>query len=57
MKAVRFFSKDSRHNVASLKALDARLHPRAADVKLLAFGHTGPLVGLAPLDAFASHTD
>jgi hypothetical protein len=30
------------------------LQPRAADVKALAFAHTGPLVGFGPLAAFAS---
>jgi glyoxylase-like metal-dependent hydrolase (beta-lactamase superfamily II) len=54
MKAVRLFSKDSAQNVASLKALDARLQPRAAEIKALAFAHTGPLVGFQPLAAFAS---
>jgi metallo-beta-lactamase class B len=54
MKAVGLFSKDSAQNVASLKALIARLTPRAADVKTLAFAHTGPLEGFAPLTAFAS---
>lgn len=54
MKAVRFFSKDSAQNVASLKALEARLRPRAAEVKELAFAHTGPLVGFEPFTAFAS---
>lgn len=54
MKAVRLFSKDSSQNVASLKALTARLAPRAAEVRELAFAHTGPLVGFEPLQAFAS---
>jgi glyoxylase-like metal-dependent hydrolase (beta-lactamase superfamily II) len=54
MKAVRLFSKDSSQNVASLKALAARLAPRAAEVKELAFAHTGPLVGFEPLRTFAS---
>jgi glyoxylase-like metal-dependent hydrolase (beta-lactamase superfamily II) len=53
MKAVRLFSKDSGQNVASLKALEARLQPRAAEIKELAFAHTGPLVGFEPLVAFA----
>jgi hydroxyacylglutathione hydrolase len=53
MKAVRLFSKDSEQNVASLKALEARLQPRAAEVKELAFAHTGPLVGFQPFDTFA----
>ena len=54
MKAVAFFSQDSGQNVASLKALAARLRTRAAEVKELAFAHTGPLVGFQPLAAFAS---
>ena len=54
MKAVRLFSKDSAQNVASLKAVAARLQPRAAEVKELAFAHTGPLAGFQPLAAFAS---
>jgi uncharacterized caspase-like protein len=37
-KAVRIFSKDSRQNVASLRALAARLAPRAAEVKELGHG-------------------
>jgi len=52
-KAVRLFSKDSAENVASLKALEARLRPRAAEVKELAFAHTGPLAGFGPFTAFA----
>jgi glyoxylase-like metal-dependent hydrolase (beta-lactamase superfamily II) len=54
MKAVRLFSKDSTQNVASLRALAARLRPRAAEIKELAFAHTGPLVGFDPLAAFAA---
>jgi glyoxylase-like metal-dependent hydrolase (beta-lactamase superfamily II) len=54
MKAVGLFSKDSRQNVASLKAFTARLTPRKAQVTQLAFGHTGPLDGFDPLLAFAS---
>ena len=54
MKAVRLFSKDSALNVASLKALAARLRPRETEIKALAFGHTGSLVGLGPLLAFAA---
>jgi glyoxylase-like metal-dependent hydrolase (beta-lactamase superfamily II) len=53
MQAVRLFSKDPQLNVTSLKALAARLQPRAAEVKALAFGHTGPLAGLQPLAVFA----
>jgi glyoxylase-like metal-dependent hydrolase (beta-lactamase superfamily II) len=54
LKAVRLFSKDSAQNVASLKALAAKLQPRAGEVKELAFAHTGPLAGFAPLAAFAA---
>jgi glyoxylase-like metal-dependent hydrolase (beta-lactamase superfamily II) len=54
MQAVRWFSKDPDQNVASLKALAARLQPRAAEVKVLSFAHSGPLDGFAPLAAFAS---
>jgi glyoxylase-like metal-dependent hydrolase (beta-lactamase superfamily II) len=54
MKAVRLFSKNSAQNVASLKALEARLQPRAAEIQALAFAHTGPLVGFQPLAEFAN---
>jgi hypothetical protein len=54
MKAVRLFSKDTNQNVASLKALEARLAPRGADVKQLAFAHTGPLAGFQPFATFAN---
>jgi glyoxylase-like metal-dependent hydrolase (beta-lactamase superfamily II) len=53
MPAVRLFSKEPDRNVASLKSLEARLQPRTADVKTLAFAHTGPLEGFAPFAAFA----
>jgi glyoxylase-like metal-dependent hydrolase (beta-lactamase superfamily II) len=52
-RAVRLFSSDSKQNLESLKALEARLAPRAAEVKELAFAHTGPLAGFGPLEAFA----
>jgi glyoxylase-like metal-dependent hydrolase (beta-lactamase superfamily II) len=55
MKAVALISKDPAQNVASLKALAARLSDRKGDVKALAFGHTGPLEGFEPLAAFAAH--
>jgi glyoxylase-like metal-dependent hydrolase (beta-lactamase superfamily II) len=55
MPAVRFFSKDSDQNVASLKGLAMRLQPRAGEVKVLAFAHSGPLDGLAPLVTFANN--
>jgi hydroxyacylglutathione hydrolase len=54
MKAVSLFSKDSALNVTSLKALEARLQPRATEIKALAFAHTGPLVGFEPFAVFAS---
>lgn len=54
MAAVRVFTKDPAQNRASLKALAARLQPRANEVQRLAFAHTGPLDGLAPLTAFAA---
>jgi glyoxylase-like metal-dependent hydrolase (beta-lactamase superfamily II) len=54
MKAVRLTSKDSPLNVASLKALSARLEPRKAEIKAMAFGHTGSLVSFEPLAAFAA---
>jgi glyoxylase-like metal-dependent hydrolase (beta-lactamase superfamily II) len=54
MKAVRFMSKDSALNVASLKDLAARLAPRKAEIKAMAFGHTGSLTGLEPLTEFAA---
>ncbi len=55
MPAVRFFSKSPDANVASLKALEARLAPRASEVKKLAFAHTGPLEGFEPLVTFAQN--
>jgi len=54
MKAVGLFSKSSSQNVASLKALAARLQPRSAEIQALAFAHTGPLAGFAPLATFAA---
>ena len=54
MKAVRLFSKNSAENVTSLKALEARLQPRADEVKALVFAHSGPLVGYQPFATFAS---
>ncbi len=53
MQAARIFTADPTENVASLKALAARLGPRAGEIKELAFAHTGPLAGLKPLLAFA----
>jgi hypothetical protein len=54
MKAVRLFSNDSALNVASLKALASRLAPRKAEIRAMAFGHSGSLVGFEPLAAFAA---
>ena len=54
MQAVTLFSKRPEQNVASLKALATRLAPRAAEIKTLAFAHSGPLAGFAPLQAFAA---
>jgi glyoxylase-like metal-dependent hydrolase (beta-lactamase superfamily II) len=54
MPAVHLFSKDPDRNVASLKALEARLQPRSAEVKTLAFAHTGPLDGFGPFSTFAA---
>jgi hydroxyacylglutathione hydrolase len=56
MKAVGLFSHDSAQNVTSLKALAAQLQPRAAEIKELAFAHTGPLVGFGPLADFAGRS-
>jgi glyoxylase-like metal-dependent hydrolase (beta-lactamase superfamily II) len=53
MPAVRLFSKDPAGNVASLKKLSALLQPRAAEIKVLAFAHSGPLDGFEALAAFA----
>jgi hypothetical protein len=46
--------EDSARNVRSLKALASRLEPRSADIRYIAFGHSGPLDGFAPLAAWAS---
>jgi glyoxylase-like metal-dependent hydrolase (beta-lactamase superfamily II) len=54
MRAVRLFSSDPAQNVASLKSLAARLQPRAAEIKELAFAHSGPLPGFQPLADFAA---
>ncbi len=54
MPAVRLFSAAPGQNVASLKALAARLQPRAQEVRVLAFAHSGPLDGLEPLRRFAA---
>ncbi len=54
MPAVRLFSDNLAQNRASLKALAERLRPRAQEVKVLAFAHSGPLDGLASLETFAA---
>ncbi len=54
MPAVHFFTDNPKQNVASLKALAVRLAPRAQEVKVLAFAHSGPLDGLGPLETFAA---
>jgi len=54
LRAVRLFSKDPSQNVASLKALEARLAPRAAEIKKLAFGHAGSLDGFEPFKSFVT---
>jgi glyoxylase-like metal-dependent hydrolase (beta-lactamase superfamily II) len=48
------FSDSSAQNRASLVALAARLTPRAQEVKMLAFAHTGVLDGFGPLASFAA---
>jgi glyoxylase-like metal-dependent hydrolase (beta-lactamase superfamily II) len=53
MAAVGPFSKSAQQNRASLVALAARLEPRASEVKTLAFAHSGPLEGFAPLGLYA----
>lgn len=47
---------DARQTVRSLRALAARLEPRRDEIRHLAFGHQGPLDGLAPLLAWAAST-
>jgi len=54
MPAVRLFSEDPAQNMASLKALEGRLAPRADEIKALVFAHSGPLDGFAPFATFAS---
>jgi len=54
MRAVTLFSKDPSQNIASLKALEARLKPRSADIKILSFAHTGPLPGFTQFETFAN---
>lgn len=54
VKAVRVFSKDSAQNLASLRALEARLLPRQSEVRVLAFAHSGALSDFGSLIAFAN---
>ncbi len=54
MGAVRLMSKSSSLNVASLKALTARLEPRKAEIQAMVFGHTGSLSGFSQLEAFSA---
>lgn len=54
MPAVRLFSKSGDQNVAALKALEAKLEPRASEIKVLSFAHTGPLQGFAPFKEFTA---
>jgi hydroxyacylglutathione hydrolase len=52
--APKIFSDDPAVNRASLRALARRLKEAGAEVRILAFAHSAPLNGLAPLDAFAA---
>jgi glyoxylase-like metal-dependent hydrolase (beta-lactamase superfamily II) len=54
VKAVRIFTKDPAQNVASLRALEARLLPRVSEIKVLAFAHSGALTTFQSLVAFAN---
>jgi hydroxyacylglutathione hydrolase len=56
-EAVHLISKDSGQNIRSLGALETRLLPRAADIKVLAFAHTGPLAGFEPFAAWKAHEE
>ena len=49
-----FVSEDTALNVASLKALTARLNSSPGEVKYLTFSHSGALKGFGPLTAFAA---
>ncbi len=57
MKAVRLLSKDSGLNAKSLADLETRLLPRAADIKVLAFAHSGPLAGFEPFAAWKAREE
>lgn len=47
------FSDDTARGRAALKALSARLEPESASIQFLAFAHSGPLPGFAPLKLFS----
>jgi glyoxylase-like metal-dependent hydrolase (beta-lactamase superfamily II) len=47
------FSESQAQDIDSLKALEKKLEPRAAEIKTLEFAHTGTLSGFEPLRAFA----
>lgn len=49
------FSDDTAQGTRSLKALAGKLDP--SEVQWLAFAHTAPLQGLAPLQAFAANAN
>ncbi len=49
------FSDDQKEDIASLKALEKKLEPRAAEIQTLEFAHTGTLNGFEPLRAFAAN--
>lgn len=52
-QAIWFFSEDMDLNKASLKKLAETLRPRAGEIKVMAFAHTGDLKGVGPLLEFA----
>jgi glyoxylase-like metal-dependent hydrolase (beta-lactamase superfamily II) len=47
------FSDSQAQGIASLKALEQKLEPRAAEIQTLEFAHTGTLRGFEPLRTFA----
>jgi len=49
------FSDDQQQDITSLKSLEQKLEPRAAEIKTLEFAHTGTLSGFEPLRAFAKN--
>jgi glyoxylase-like metal-dependent hydrolase (beta-lactamase superfamily II) len=50
----RVLSEDADRNDSSLKMLADRLNSRSSEIHHIAFGHSGPLVGLEPLSNWAS---